>query len=333
MKYTSTSPPNKKGKKLFIYWILLSMLLTLLVTSSYTWFALSRTPRVSNIGVYVNAPAGMTLSAAPSGAEWVHRLDFAELVSETAPLRPVTWSQAEGRFYAAQYGVDGRRTGDWHPLSDEINANREGAYGYYIKATFYATSDTPVAVGLTHPMEVEEGVGGAGTYLIGTPLWDSDSILHSDGGQGAQNAVRVGLRITPLEEGEPQEDAAQFYVYEPNCDTHVDGESGYSPTPSIDGTEALVEDPYLIRQTTTTWTEANPVQHGTVIKDMGQFEDDTYLFTLGVGQVVRIDLYVWLEGQDIDCDNRIGHEAQLLANIQFSADSGGQSGLQPIPGR
>jgi hypothetical protein len=38
-----------------------------------------------------------------------------------------------------------------------------------------------------------------------------------------------------------------------------------------------------------------------------------------------------LEGQDVDCDNRIGHEAKITANIQFYADPGGQSGMDPIP--
>lgn len=333
MKNKNTTPIVIKGKKVFVYWIMISILLSLLVTASYTWFSLNRTPRVSNIGLYVNAPVGMSLSSAPSGAEWVQQLDFAELVPQTAPLRPVTWSRQDGRFYAARYGNDGRRTGEWEPLSDANNANRDDVYGYYIKATFYATTDTAVKVGLTHAMEVEEGVSGAGTYLIGAPVWDSENVLHSDGGNGAQNAVRVGLRITPMAGGTPQEDGAEFFIYEPNCDTHVDGTVGYQPTPSMDGTEGLVEDAYLIRQTTTTWTEANPVQHGTVIRDMGQFETDTYLYSLQPQEMVRIDLYVWLEGQDVDCDNRIGHEAQILANIQFSADSGGQSGLQPIPGR
>ena len=319
------------GQRILVYCTMILILLSLLVTATYTWFSLTRTPRVSNIGLYVNAPTGMLLSVAPEGEEWVHRLDYAELVPETSPLRPVTWSEANQRFYAAVYGADGRRTGDWERLSDEINANRDDVYGYYIKATFYATSDAAVKVSLTHAVEVDEGINGSGTYLIGTPIWDAAGILHSDGGNGAQNAVRVGLRITPMEAGELKTDEQMFYIYEPNCDTHVDGTYGYVATPSIDGSASLVSDQRLIRQSTTTWTEADPVQRGVVIRDMGEFETDTQLFSLAVNEVVQIDLYVWLEGQDVDCDNRIGHEAQIMANVQFLADPGGQSGLQPIP--
>lgn len=316
---------------LFLYWILIVMLLTLLVTASYTWFTISRTPRVSNIGLYINAPTGMVIAAAPEGAEWVHQLDFAELVSETSPLRPVTWSEKDQCFYAAQYGADGRQTGDWIKLSDNINANRDDVYGYYIKVTFYATTDTDVKVNLTDAVAVEEGVSGSGTYLIGSPVWDSENIMHSDGGNGAQNAMRIGLKFTPMVDGVAQSEESIFYIYEPNSDTHVDGEEGYIATPSIDGTDSLVPENRLIRQTTTTWTEADIVQRDVVVKTMGQFVSDTSLISLDAQQIMKIDMYVWLEGQDVDCDNRIGHEAQIMANIQFFADPSGQSGMETIP--
>lgn len=322
---------TRSGKFLFLYWIMILILLTMLVTATYTWFSISRTPRVSNIGLYINAPTGMVISTAPQGAEWVRRLDFAELVPETSPLRPVTWSEENQCFYAAQYGADGRQTGQWIKLSDGINANRNDVYGYYIKLTFYATTDTDVAVKLTEAMAVEEGVSGSGTYLIGTPIWDSESIMHSDGGSGAQNAMRIGLRITPLDNFAEQSDQSKFYIYEPNADTHIDGTVGYVPTPSIDGAESLVPSDRLITQTTTTWSEADIVQRDVVIKEMGQFTSNTDVFELDAMQIVRIDLYVWLEGQDVDCDNRIGHKAQIMANIQFFADPSGQSGLIPVP--
>ena len=321
----------RSGKFIFLYCIAIVLLLTLLVTASYTWFSISKTPRVSNLGLYINAPTGMVLSTAPQGAPWVHRLDFAELVSETSPLRPVTWSEETQSFYAAVYGIDGRQTGQWLPLSDAINANRDDVYGYYIKLTFYATSDTSVKISLTHAKAVSEGVDGSGTYLIGTPIWDSDNIMHSDGGIGAQNALRIGFRFTPMKDGVAQDDQAIFYVYEPNCDTHLDGTEGYVNTPSIDGRDTLVSPDRLITQTTTTWTEADIVQRSVVVKDMGDFMVDPYLYSLKANEIVQIDLYVWLEGQDADCRNEIGQSAQIMASIQFDANESGQSGMDPIP--
>ena len=64
MKNENTTPIIIKGRKIFIYWIMISILLSLLVTASYTWISPNRTPRVSNIGLYVDAPVGMALSSA-----------------------------------------------------------------------------------------------------------------------------------------------------------------------------------------------------------------------------------------------------------------------------
>lgn len=321
-----------KGSRIFIYCIMILILLTLLVSATYTWFTLSRTPRVSNIGLYINAPTGLVISKAPEGEDWVHQLNYVELVPETSPLRPVTWSEKDQRFYAAVYGADGRQTGQWEPLSDSNNANRDDAYGYYIKVTFYATTDTSVDISLTHAMAVSEGVDGSGTYLIGAPVWDSENIMHSDGGAGAQNALRIGLRFTPMENGAPQTDGSVFFIYEPNCDTHIDGTEGYVDTPSIDGTGTLVSPDRIITQSTTTWTEADIVQRDVVVKDMGEFLTDTFLYSLKANDMVKIDMYIWLEGQDMDCTNQIGQDAQIMANIQFDADESGMSGLDPIPG-
>lgn len=322
---------SERKELMFLYWVLFVTVISLMVSTSYAWFSISRTPRVSNIGLYINAPTGMILSTDPVDGEWVHQLNYAEMVDETAPLRPITWSAEKNQFFAAEYGADGRQTGHWIALSDNQNANRDDIYGYYIKATFYATTDTPIKVSLTDAIEVNEGVDGSGTFLIGSPIWDSKNVLHSDGGNGAQNAMRIGLKITPMVEGAEQIGKSTFIIYEPNADTHVNGLDGYIATPSIDGTEQLVSASKLITQTTTTWTEADPVQRDVVFRDMGDFQTDTYLFSLAAEEIIRIDLYVWLEGQDIDCVNAIGRDAQIVANIQFFADPGGQSGLEPIP--
>jgi hypothetical protein len=71
------------------------------------------------------------------------------------------------------------------------------------------------------------------------------------------------------------------------------------------------------------------VERNVVIKDLGEFQSDTELFSLQPGEMVKIDLYVWLEGQDIDCTNQIT-QAQIMACIQLASEASGQSGLQPI---
>ena len=319
-----------KKRYIILYLYMLLILLILLTTASYTWFSLSRTPRVSDLYMYVNAPTGLELALTPNAEEWELQLDFQDMVDVTAPLRPVTWSDAEQRFYAAAYGMDGRLTGQWEPLTDQSNANKMNLDGYYIKASFYARSGQAVDVSLAHAIEVEEGIEGAGTYVIGYPDWNGEEIVHNNGGRGAQQAMRLGFRITPVDAaGRETERSSQFIIYEPNILGHPDNSVGYIPTPSIDGTETLVPEDRLILQTDSLWTEADPVQRGIVMYHMGEFRREPRLFHLDAQETVRIDMYVWLEGQDVDCTNEI-HKAQILANIQFNAADQGQSGLVPI---
>lgn len=321
--------------KLVIYVYMLLILMSLLTVASYTWFTLTKTPRVSDLYMFVNAPKGLELSADPEAEDedWLLQLDFRDLVDETTPLRPVTWSNVKQQFFAAAYGFDGRLqpTVNWEPLTDERHANKDNLDGYYIKVTFYARTDQAVEVSLSPAVEVDEGIDGSGTYLIGTPIWEEQEILHSNGGQGAECAVRIGFRITRLnEEHEPDEEQESvFLIYEPNSDLHINGPAGYIPTPSIDNTPHLVDEEFIIRQSASTWTEAYPVERGVVIHELGEFEEEPKLFTMAVDEMVKIDLYIWLEGQDVDCTNRI-EQAQILASIQFAAKPDGQSGLVPI---
>ena len=317
---------------LFIYLYVLLILLILTTAASYTWFSLSRTPRVSDMFLFINSDSGLEISADPSGDEWVLQLDFRDLVDVTAPLRPVTWSERDQRFYAASYGLDGRLHGieDWHPLADDEHANKDDHNGYYIKTTFYARSSQTETVSLSPAVEVDDGIAGSGTYVIGTPLWDGQELLHQNGGQGAECAMRVGFRITPVNAAaEAVAEPSDFIIYEPNSDLHIDGTQGYVPTPGIHGSDTLVPEERLILQSASTWTEAYPVERDVVIKDLGEFQSDPRLFSLEPGDMVKIELYVWLEGQDVDCTNQID-QAQIIACIQMDSEAGGQSGLKPI---
>lgn len=327
---------KQKSKKMSIRDIALSLylviiLFTLLTVASYTWFSLSQTPRVSDLYLFVNTQTGLELSLTPDAEEWELQLDFRDMVDVTAPLRPVTWSESRQQFLAANYGADGRRTGAWEPLTDERNANKTSIEGYYIKASFYARSGQAVAVSLSPAVEVSEGKEGSGTYLIGCPEWNAEEIVHYNAGKGGETAVRVGFRTTPVDtSGEATGETSPLILYEPNSDIHPNGTYGYLPTPSIDGSATLVDESRLILQTASTWTEAYPVERSVVIRDLGEFTTDTKLFDVKAGEIIKVDLYIWLEGQDVDCTNEIT-QAQILASIQFSAGTQEHSGMVPIP--
>lgn len=323
---------NHNGKKLILSFYLLLTLFTLITAASYTWFAISATPRVSDMNLYVNSSTRLELSMDPTAKDWTLRLDLQDLMPESTPLRPVTWVEEEKSFYAAAYGIDGRLmdTSYWEKLTDERHANKNTIDGYYIKLTFYARATSAVKVTLSPAVEVDQGIHGSGTYVIGVPEWNPEALLHRNGGLGAEQAVRLGIRVTPVDStGEPTGEKDSFFIYEPNCDTHIDGSEGYLPTPSMTGSEQLIGDDYLIRQSSSTWKESDPVLRDEVVKELGDFLDTPTLCTLESNEMVRLDIYIWLEGQDVDCIQQI-RKAQIMACLQFDADPEGGGGLTPI---
>lgn len=320
---------KKRSRRIFLYlWILIA-LLALLVCATYTWFSLSTRPRVSSMEMYISSGAGLELAKtydAPD-SEWGQEIDGSSVIGENVSLKPATWSETKQKLIAVNYGADGRITDVSSELDDTADANRPD--GYYALGTFYARTDQSCKVSLAEAVAVNGGENASGTYVIGTPVWNSETILHDDGGSGAESAVRLGFKLTQINPatGEDISDSVMF-IYEPNSDKHTGGETGYIPTPSIDGTDTL--SPRLITQSASLWTDGYPVQRKVILHTPGKFDSNPTLFSVKAGEIYKIQLYIWLEGQDADCTNYI-RDAMILTNIGFKTDYSGQTGLEEIP--
>lgn len=322
----------RKTPYVLFYTYLLIALLSLFSVASYTWFTLSQTPQVSNMNVYITANAGLELAASPGAEVWSNQLDIystKELAQykdkEKPSLYQTTWSDQDQCFYGPLYGYDGRlmpfgadysqrEIVSWFKLNDLIHANSLENSNYYLKATLYARCGQPTDVMLAEPMEVnDQGVQGYGTYVIGDP----------NTGRGPETTIRVGMRMTYVDSsGDVLSETSPMYVYEPNANRHVDGSTDYIPTYSIHDLDGpLVEDSRLIKQTFSRRNEP------------GEFLTNTTLFSVKPGEIVKIELYIWLEGQDVDCSNAMSDgvtTTKIEANIQFTGTSETQSGMVPI---
>jgi len=292
--------------------------------------------------MYITSGSGLELSESPGAEVWKNQLDIyttAELTpfqdenAEKPSLRQASWSDSEQCFYGPRYGYDGRldRVLTWIQLNDEDHANQPGDDNYYIKATFYARSGQTTNVQLAEPMPRDQmGTEGAGTYVIGYP---------DNTGKGPEVAVRLGMRMTLVDSsGDQLEETGPMYIYEPNIDRHADGVTqGYVPTYSIhDPENTIVEEDRMI------------LQNFTFAGQTGEFISNPALFTVDPGEIMRIELYIWLEGQDIDCSNVMSvvpeevdwdnltqeqedsyktNSRQIKANLQFTGSTEEQSGM------
>lgn len=330
MSKSGVNIANRKKHILLKISLTLLVLILLLSTATYTWFSLSKTPKVNDMAIYINSNMGMDISWEPDNPDgWGQHLNYSEKFPERSVLKPVTYSYENNCFFAAKFGVDGKVTEISQALRDDRHTNRSDMYGYYVKTTFYVKANEDVKVSL---LDADRQTG---TYVIGTPKWDGENLIHVNGGGGAQYAIRIGFRITPLDrKNQPDTSKSKFIIYEPNSTNHLNYQGDYITkyikTPSIDGSEELIPHGGLIRQSATLWTEMDPVQMDLVEYKYGEFLDDTTLFTLEEDVVAQIEMYLWLEGQDYDCTNLIGEDAEIFSSIQFFATPKEQTGMDDI---
>ena len=323
---TQSSPKKKVNLILYSYMVLILLILTTVAT--YAWFSLSANPRVSNLSFYINSVHGMEISLDPDTG-WSQHISSEEMFDEQYVLRPATYSQKTKSFYGLEYRLDGKIRNEWFPLIEQIHSNSTSESNYYCVATFYARTDAQTTISLAPALALNDDFEVAGTYLMGKPGWNEDKIKHDNLGKGAQNAIRVAIKVIRLDSQYIPTGEEEFLIYEPNSNMHNDGTSGYVPTPSIDGTPTIIDQDKIITQSTSYWGESDPVERDKLVYRMGTFDGDTELFTMKANEVVKIQIIIWLEGQDVDCTNNIA-DAAVIANIQFNANTEGGGGIVPI---
>lgn len=330
--------------KLFIMFLLAVFSTIAMVTASYAWIGISRVPFVSDINLSIMSYNTLWIAPDEDGqpGEWSYALDVSAMMEDMVPLKPVTYTP-EG-FLKVNYGEDGRPIG-LSPISVEnINvtypdgdtntaadreAERQGwmlALNYWLKA-----EGTTADVYLSEAVATADGRLGSGTYVVGQPVWNGEVVAHENGGHGAETTIRFGFACTPTDmEGVPTKETI-FTMYEPNADIHADGSTGYVETASSQG-GALIAGDRLVKQGASTWSEQIPVLQDVVIYDMGEFLSNPALFTIEDGGMMHVTMYIWMEGQDIDCSNMaVGKETAIAANIQFKVanESKYESGIEP----
>lgn len=323
---------------LYIYMLLVMLLMT--SVASYAWFEISRAPKVRDMDMYITSAYGLELSVDPNTGTWGQQVDFwetEELIKfkdtkwnfQKPIIQQITWSEENDQFFAPIYGYDGRLISffdqypeenkyliGWHPLEDKSHANKATwQEGHYIKATVYARSGQITGVTLA-PTEDNPEVTPK-TYVSGNP----------NTGRGPETAVRMGFRMTQMKPdasgrfAEVPDSRSEMFIYEPNCDVHADGTiNKYIPTDSIDNepnpNDPTVRDPNeppiplvsedrLIKQKFPSIDNRN---------EPGEFETNPVLFTVKPGEVVKIEIYLWLEGQDVDCSNIMQVESVDIAD-------------------
>lgn len=308
---------NKRKSSLKSTLLLLLLTAILLISSSYAWFTSNRTVTVNTIQVNVAATNGLQIST--NASDWKAVISVDEIKTGytnstnqvPGTLQPVS---TDGSVTAGNMnmflGVVDSTTGDFL-LTSTKETDAQGETGNYVVFDLFFKVDTDTQIYLSSASKVT----AAGT----------------EDNKGLQNAARIAF----IEEGHSDPGVAAAttqalkngttsVIWEPNNNAHTDAaisnaETTYGKTigsttviDSYLGVKSAFSGVALDSEDTNYFAEVTPgIKTGTITTAKN-------FTTLNAG-VTKYRIYMWVEGQDVDCEN--GASGRDIAfDLKFSMD-------------
>lgn len=285
---------NKNLRKAMISAICMLIVGVMSLTGvTYAWFTSSSSATVTGMTFDVYAPVGGVLISDTFNTNWGYSIELED--ANFTDFMPVSTSDnlIDGKlqFFA---GTVNTVPSQGVALGNEIYTLAAGT-GTYFEKTLYLYNDGAEAV----------SVNLAGTTIAFNTAGTKDN--------GAQNAMRLAL----VKHGQydqktasvaPASGSAGVAIYEPNASTHVDATvSGKLPYYGITGASGM-----------NTWFDSSKAsQYTEAVNTVAELTDSALTVTVDAGMCYAVTVYVWLEGQDVDCVNKVGG-SNLMAALSFT---------------
>ena len=317
---------NNRKRRVFI--LALSLLITtvMFATSSYAWFTANKNVSVEQLQVKVEAKNGIQIST--NAVDWKSIIQKTDIFGATGKYQAAV-NQIPATMQPVSTAGKIDSNAKLEMFYGEISNNLDGDY---VLAT---TQEEEEATDATHlkgkyiAFDLFFKVN-AQSKLYVQP--NSGITAAAAGGQGIENAARIGFAIlgnadsstdpdTLRTLGTNQGDEPTFYMWEPNYDVHTGAAvqhalATYNLSINESGEDALAyygvaaEGTDILVQTDMTNDQADylhdyPTLFDTIEPDITtekDFATEREIFTLQPG-VTKVRIYVWVEGQDVDCEN------------------------------
>lgn len=317
---------NKRRKYRIIYLLFLILFSgVMLATSTYAWFTVNRIVYVDSLNVRVEAQGGIEIST--DGTNWKSMINsddinsaidtYATAVNQLPnKVEPVsTGGLVDNGKLMMYYGIATGNSQGFYVLNTtrdmETSANIDGKF---------------VAFDLFLKVD-----NGSDLYLTN----ESDATYTGNNTPGIENAIRYGFVVegtvptgSNLQTIQALNNATNdtVYIWEPNYDVHsitaiknaydtygiVVNQTGNNKI-DYDGVidEIKLSDNVLLN-------EANSNKYSNFFKrvdvdyaTVANFTNYEKIFSVESG-ITKIRIYIWLEGQDVDCENN-----SAIGNISF----------------
>lgn len=323
---------SKKQRKLLLALLMLLLTFITLSTSTYAWFTANKTVTVSTINVNVAAANGLQISV--DGLEWKSVITNEDIIGAVNTY-PTAKNQLPSNAYnLAPVSSAGLVDGDglMQMFLGEVGSDNYGNYNLTATKSTEAngTEGNFIAFDLFFQVQKE-------TTLY---LTDNASVAAlATANSGIQNAARVAF----INEGNtPAGSAAGTIqalkaanatpvIWEPNYDVHTEAAVAHAKnTYGVDTTteSANLLAYYGIKADITTAVALNSIDGNyfaavtpNITTKVAGINANAYeqVLTIPAG-ISKIRIYMWIEGQDVDCEN-MASGGSVNFNLQISSSS------------
>lgn len=311
--------------------LVLLLIAILLIASTYAWFTANKTVTVSSLDVNVQAQNGLQISA--DGTNWKSILQKSDIDSTNLATTYATNKNQIPTSMEPVSTTGNVTSGELDMFYGNVAA---GGTGYVLTAT--KETDTAGTTGRYIAFDLFLKVD-ATTQIALTP--DSNVKFTDASTKGLENASRVAFLVqgnqptgTAIGTIQGMSGAESFgtgtttHIWEPNYDVHTaagiaNAQSTYGKTTTAGpgaaalayhGVKAEITDGVDITKTETDSTHFAAVDPD--YKTTKANADNYNIFTLSPG-ITKVRIYMWVEGQDVDCENTASG-ANIQFNLQFT---------------
>lgn len=329
---------NKKQRRIFLLLLLMIGTGTIFGTATYAWFTANKTVSVNPIDVNVQAQSGLQISA--DGQNWKSTLTLDDLTGASNNY-PAAANQIPTELEPVSTAGVVSDAGRLNMYLGVVSADDEGNWTLTSTATPTEAHTTTSGYFVAYDMFVR--YEGATTPIYLTT--NSGVVFNDADNRGIQNAARVAFltlghttsddtipKIQGLNDGA----SSPVTIWEPNYDTHTSygvanarDVYGIDDLTAGDGNEAVAYDGIKAPFSNVdglTLGNANATTYGeyfqTVtpgLQTVADFDAYQELMNIEAG-VTKIRVYLWIEGQDVDCENNASG-SNVTFNLQLSTNS------------
>lgn len=340
---TKKSKKNKK-RKLGSLLLLLFLTIVLLTTSTYAWFTSNRTVTVGGLDVNVSSANGLLISSTAADGSWKALLETADLSAGYSVTSGDNTAKALNQLPTTMVPVstinavtDGKLTMYKGKLENDVltaslSEEKAGSTGDFISFDVFLKLDE------ASPVYLSVGSGVKSTAASSRGLQYATRMAIINEGTLAATSTQYNL-VT-------QNGGTSAIILEPNYDGHTSygiqnaayyQKYTYASTltagtgngiVSWDGIKAAIDVPGIGINSTnatdngTSFAKVEPTIATTeAFSASAESEKPKLLFSSLPAGVTKLHVYMWVEGQDIDCQNNASG-SDLTYLLSFTLDDG-----------